>query len=321
MKATYSFWVIIILTILTRSIATGQSQRPIYRHSSKLYMDRYVDRLDVGEKVEKGWYHYVGTKTADKKYLLRIFHPDTRQMVALEQYKSNKYLKKKGIAKHWFENGNLKSEGAYKKNKRTGQWKFYNYEDGSLSSVGMYKSDSKIGQWTFYHGKQKVSAYTYNNDIKEGPFIEYNTKGERINQGTYKNDVLYSQVQQVTNNDTISIKQMPLFNSVTCNEITEYAERKICADHMMLTYIYEKIRYPVIARDHYIQGNVVAHFMVNELGLIEDLTFEQALCNEIELECTKVITGMPKWIPGTTNGKPTATKYTLPLKFAVDYNY
>ena len=52
--------------------------------------------------------------------------------------------------KFYFPNGNVRSEGNFANNLRTGEWKFY-YPDGKLEQTGSYRDGNTDGLWTWYY--------------------------------------------------------------------------------------------------------------------------------------------------------------------------
>ena len=53
-------------------------------------------------------------------------------------------------ATYFFDNGQVKQEGAYLNGKLHGKWISYN-EDGTKQSFGEYNQGEKVGTWTFYN--------------------------------------------------------------------------------------------------------------------------------------------------------------------------
>lgn len=63
-------------------------------------------------------------------------------------------------------------------------------------------------------------------------------------------------------------------------------------------------------------GKVLTTFIVKENGTIADAKVLQGLGKGYDEEVLRVINLMPKWIPGTQNGKTVAVQLTIPVKFA-----
>ena len=85
----------------------------------------------------------------------------------------------------------------------------------------------------------------------------------------------------------------------------------------MYKYIYEKIKYPAIARENGISGQVIVQFVVSKEGDIQKAKVVRGIgggCNE---EALRVVNGMPKWKPGKHNGRAVPVTFTLPIKFVL----
>lgn len=307
------FLVVLYLLIFSIDI-NGQSST--YRHSSNKYKDRYIDYLEYNEIQKRSWYHYVATKTVSNEFWVRIFHPNTKVMTAKIQFANEEYMVKDGKSKEWYENGHLKSQGVYSKNLKEGIWKYYDQSTKKLSHSGYYKNNQKEGLWQYYKNGIKASAYTYRNDQLEGPFAIYDTLGNIINQGLYKDDMLYSQTLEEDSSDTLIIS--PMYDSKKCKEVIDYHTKTECAMEQLLRSIYKEINYPIYARDHYIQGRVLMDFIVTKEGKVENITFIQALCDEIEQECRRVINKLQNWIPASQNGELIDAHFSLPISFLIE---
>ncbi len=60
---------------------------------------------------------------------------------------------------------------------------------------------------------------------------------------------------------------------------------------------------------------VIAEFVVNKLGNIENIKITQHARKDIEEDVVKVISKMPRWKPGFQNGKNVSVYYSLPITF------
>lgn len=84
----------------------------------------------------------------------------------------------------------------------------------------------------------------------------------------------------------------------------------------LFKYLSENIKYPVIAQENGIQGQVVCQFTVNKDGSIVDINVVRSSGEpSLDKEAIRVIGSMPKWKPGQQRGKPVRVKYTLPVRF------
>ena len=109
----------------------------------------------------------------------------------------NGVLKEKGILDKegrrqgewiiYYESLDIKARGFYKDDLKEGAWVFY-YETGEVEQEGNYKSgeydDAWI--WTFKNGDKKRFEQ-YINGVEHGDFIEYDSLGNILLNGNYRN--------------------------------------------------------------------------------------------------------------------------------------
>ncbi|HEY3370330.1 MAG TPA: TonB family protein [Prolixibacteraceae bacterium] len=117
------------------------------------------------------------------------------------------------------------------------------------------------------------------------------------------------QVQPLTNNQTLDnendlpytvVEQMPEFVG------GEVGLRK---------YLSNTVRYPIEAAEKGIQGKVFVNFIVAEDGSISHIKVVRGVHGLLDAEACRVISRMPKWIPGRQSGKTVRVSYTVPINF------
>lgn len=141
-----------------------------------------------------------------------------RTKVKVEEYDNSGQVMSAGLTddkgtkeeywKFFYPGGQVRLEGSYKNDKRTGVWKFY-FPDGKLEQTGTYLNGLEDGLWTWYfhsgdirreenylRGKEDGSSVEYDesgNIIAKGEFIEgqeegewYYQSGDQIEKGSYK---------------------------------------------------------------------------------------------------------------------------------------
>ncbi|MDH6311584.1 TonB family protein [Parabacteroides sp. PFB2-10] len=86
-------------------------------------------------------------------------------------------------------------------------------------------------------------------------------------------------------------------------------------DAALLKFIGNSIKYPIIAQENGIQGRVVVSFVVEKDGSIVDAEVVRGQDPSLDREALRVVTSMPKWVPGEQRGKPVRVKYTMPIQF------
>lgn len=83
----------------------------------------------------------------------------------------------------------------------------------------------------------------------------------------------------------------------------------------LMKYLSSNIKYPVEAHKAGIQGRVVVSFIVNKDGTVKDAKIVRSVDKSIDAEALRVISAMPKWLPGYQNGKAVKVRYTVPVTF------
>lgn len=86
-------------------------------------------------------------------------------------------------------------------------------------------------------------------------------------------------------------------------------------DAELLKYIAKNLRYPVIVQENGIQGRVFIRFVVSATGEVKNVTVVRSLDNSCDKEAMRVISSLPKWIPGRQNGRNVPVYYTVPITF------
>lgn len=92
----------------------------------------------------------------------------------------------------------------------------------------------------------------------------------------------------------------------------------IGGNNELFEYLKSNVRYPVSARQNYIQGKVMVGFFVNEIGEIKDPSVLFPIHPLLDKEAIRVVKEMPKWKPAQDNGKPITTRFVLPILFKLN---
>ena len=83
----------------------------------------------------------------------------------------------------------------------------------------------------------------------------------------------------------------------------------------LMQYLSSNIKYPAIAEENGIQGRVICTFVVERDGSITDVKIAKSVDPSLDKEAMRVVSKMPRWIPGKQNGSAVRVKYTLPVTF------
>lgn len=83
----------------------------------------------------------------------------------------------------------------------------------------------------------------------------------------------------------------------------------------LMQYLSKNIKYPPVAEENGIQGRVVCSFVVERDGSVSDVRILKGVDPSLDKEAIRVVSAMPKWIPGRQNGQMVRVKYNLPVTF------
>lgn len=86
----------------------------------------------------------------------------------------------------------------------------------------------------------------------------------------------------------------------------------------LLKFLAEHIKYPPLARENGIQGNVALTFVVDKEGRVNDVTVLRDIGGGCGKEAVRVMHAMPRWSPGEANGYPVKVRFTLPVRFRLE---
>ncbi len=110
------------------------------------------------------------------------------------------------------------------------------------------------------------------------------------------------------------VEQMPMFPA--CDSLTDYTERKSCADKAMLEFVYSNLKWPKNAGC--VEGTAVVSFIIKKDGSISDAKVIRdpgAGCGD---EALRVVNLMPKWIPGRQRNQAVNVQINLPIRFRLE---
>ena len=82
-----------------------------------------------------------------------------------------------------------------------------------------------------------------------------------------------------------------------------------------MKFLAKNMKYPVAAQQAKIEGRIIVQFVVERDGSVSDVKVMRGVSPELDAEAMRVVSMMPKWIPGKQRGKAVAVKYTMPVSF------
>lgn len=83
----------------------------------------------------------------------------------------------------------------------------------------------------------------------------------------------------------------------------------------LMQYLSTNVRYPEDAKESGAQGRVIVSFIVEKDGSISNARVTKPTYSSLDDEALRVVSAMPKWVPGKQNGEAVRVKYAVPVTF------
>lgn len=113
-------------------------------------------------------------------------------------------------------------------------------------------------------------------------------------------------------------KRSPESSSVETGKVYDVVERMPQfpgGPSAMMKYLADNIKYPAEAEKDGVQGRVVVTFIVERDGSVTNAKIATSAEEHLDDEALRLVTTMPKWIPGRQDGHAVRVKYTVPVTF------
>jgi len=85
----------------------------------------------------------------------------------------------------------------------------------------------------------------------------------------------------------------------------------------MYAYMLNTVQYPEQAAKDKLEGKVYVQFIVGSDGKVEDVTLRHGVRHDIDTEAMRSVASMPNWTPGQKDGHAVATRFIIPVVFAL----
>lgn len=83
----------------------------------------------------------------------------------------------------------------------------------------------------------------------------------------------------------------------------------------MMAFLSSNMNYPATAKENNVQGRVIIGFVVEKDGSISEVKVLRSVDPALDQEALRLVNAMPKWKPGTLDGKPVRVRYSVPFTF------
>lgn len=113
-------------------------------------------------------------------------------------------------------------------------------------------------------------------------------------------------------------KVMPLDENEEIFTIVDEMPQFPTGEEGLGKFISEYIKYPSRAKDEGIQGRILCSFIIRKDGAVSNLEVINGLDNDLDNEALRVLSMMPKWMPGKNDNKVVSVKCILPIDFTLE---
>ena len=207
----------------------------------------------------------------------------------------------------------------------------------SITDKSVVVQDSLLKKTIYYLSGQKKSEFSLLNVYKKGQIVQQKTIGEKWKwfkngeiqlKAYYKDGLLEGEFNTYWDNgkqrrkDTFNNGKLiegNCYDSIG-NKISVYFPYEILpqfpgGEEKLMRYLSHQVKYPDIAMEQSIQGDVSTQFYVEADGKITNIRIMKNINYYLDIEAFRVINSMPSWTPGKIEGINTRFKYTLPIIF------
>ena len=126
-------------------------------------------------------------------------------------------------------------------------------------------------------------------------------------------------LRSAANADSMLSSTSTLFVDTIENKIWEKvdsAPKFSDGEYTMKTWLRNNVKYPTVARELGVTGNVYVEMIVNKDGSLSNIEIARDIGYGCGMAVVKAIRKMPKWTPGTQNGKAVNVRYVIGFRFS-----
>ena len=235
-----------------------------------------------------------------------------------------------------------------KAKKDDGLEKFYRFLGNNIKYPSMAASNNTQGNMVvnFTVLNKKITNITYETPLGYGikeevadNLASYN--GEKLTDGKYtmRFEFRLQGAQSPILNEGVKLKDghktlntITIVGYATQSKSTEDGDNTVYSFVSMETpptypggmesfykFLGQNIKYPAIAAENSIQGNVFVSFTVEKDGTLSDIKIDRKLGYGTDEEAVRVLKLSRRWNPGMIGDRPVRVKYNIPIKFALNH--
>ena len=116
-----------------------------------------------------------------------------------------------------------------------------------------------------------------------------------------------------------SFAQIPTKHSAIVFSLVEHQPEFPGGFSALKEYMQTNVHYPPEAQKAGIKGQVFVSFVVEIDSSLTNVQILKGIGYGCDEEAIRVISAMPRWVPGSQSGQLQRVRYNLPVLFGVDY--
>lgn len=307
------------LTIFSLFILLGSTSGQILWPKSKKFWKKN-GYIDAKAKVVFSGYQQLLYIDEDGVATIQMHHLNTLSKTHRIQFKDNSWKERHGLYQEWYDNGQLWVSGYYKDGLRSGQWENFHHPDGALKSKFSYKDGELHGPRAYYNSDGLLIRKTaFDAGVEVGPVVDFSPEGDtlRICPLTEGDTILCHSLLEDIDGPFKLPESLPYLTSGSCGS-SDRAELKKCRDKEFLKQLNRRIKYPKVERELGVQGLAIIQFVIEKDGSVTISDFLRGVSHGFEKALVKAVSKLPKWSPGTQDGKPVRVLFNLPVNFRLE---
>lgn len=85
----------------------------------------------------------------------------------------------------------------------------------------------------------------------------------------------------------------------------------------LMKFLKKNVKYPKMSKELGITGMVFVEFIVDVDGTMNNIKIAKGVSSDIDKEAIRIVSMMPKWVPGSQRNKPIQVGMRLPIRFTL----
>ncbi|SDC81123.1 energy transducer TonB [Pedobacter soli] len=205
------------------------------------------------------------------------------------------------------------------------------YKNGKPHIKGTYLNNEKAGTWITYGNESNaIETKVYAFNLLNGLYVSYWPNSAVFEQKEYVNDREVGERKLFYQNGNLALKEVfddkgQLIDSayfdqegnVTLSQTIIILPQYPGGIKKLYELIAKELKYPEDALRISAQGKVFLSFTVGESGELSNIQLIRAPYPSLGEEAMRVLKYLPKWIPGTMLGRPTAMQFNINVDFTI----